>query len=70
MPLFKRADNQDITLEFYHKTAIYNSRITGAKVPINIHRVVKIHVRKDHYKTVIISDKGNHYTLEELILPS
>lgn len=70
MPLYEKEDREDITIEFYHKTAIYKSRITGHEVPIDIKRVVKIKVRKDLYQTVIVSTKGNHYALEELILPS
>lgn len=70
MPLFKPREKEDITIEFYHKTAVYCSKITGGKTLIDIARVWKIKIRSGLYQTVIISDKGVHYALEELILPS
>lgn len=70
MPLYDKKDREDITIEFYHKTAVYNSKITSARVPIDIKQVVKIKIRKDIYQIVVVSTKGNHYALEELILPS
>lgn len=70
MPLFKPQEKEDITIEFYHKTAVYNSKITGAKVLIDIKKAYKIKIHRGLYQTVIISDKGVHYALEELILPS
>lgn len=70
MPLYEKKDREDITIEFYHKTAVYKSRITGYETPIDIKQVVKIRIREGVYQTVIVSTKGNHYALEELILPS
>lgn len=70
MPISNIKDREEITIEFYHKTAVYKSRITGARVPIVIKEVWKCRVRAGLYQTVIISDHGNHYALEELILPS
>lgn len=58
----------DITIAFYHKTAIYNSRITGAKVPINIKTVESISRRGKSW-IVVTSDKGNDYLVDELTFP-
>lgn len=70
MPLFKPREREDITIEFYHKTAVYKSPITGGQTDIGIKHVFKVKIREGLWKTVIISDKGVHYALEELILPS
>lgn len=58
----------DITVEFYHKTAIYNSPITGAKVPINIKTVESISRRGKSW-IVVRSDKDNNYLVDELTFP-
>jgi hypothetical protein len=59
----------DVTVEFYHKTAIYNSRITGAKVPINIKSVESIVTGEGKHFIIITSDKGNTYRDDELTFP-
>ena len=67
----------DITIEFYHKTATYVSKITGCKTPINIKSVyidvdrdyagfVKCAPVKQRCLCLITSDKGNQYELSEL----
>lgn len=70
MTIMREIPKEDITLEFYHKTAVYNSSITGCKTNINIKNVYKVQTRAGQELIVIISDKGNHYHLEELTLPS
>lgn len=59
----------DITVEFYHKTAIYNSPITGCKTPIDIKKVELICTGTGKTYTVVTSTNGIDYLLDKLTLP-
>lgn len=60
----------DITVEFYHKTAVYKSKITGAEVPINIKKVERYEYKSPGRDfTLVTSDRGVTYHLELLTLP-
>lgn len=62
-----RQEPEDITIEFYHKKAIYVSEITGCQTVINIKKVYSHPDTFGGFNNLIISTNGVEYWEQELI---
>lgn len=54
-------ESEDVTLEFYHKKAVYTSPITGGKTNIDIKTVYKRNDTFGRFYHIIISTNGIRY---------
>lgn len=62
-----RQEPEDITIEFYHKKAIYVSRITGCQTVIDIKKVEKHPDTFGRFNNLIMSTNGVFYWEDELV---
>lgn len=57
---------EDVTIEFYHKEAVYTSPITGGKTTIKIKKVIKRPDTFGRFYNIITSTNGIRYHERDL----